>query len=265
MLDAKPSEVVVSFSDDICKDDFRPEHLTILACFIEFCRKTGCAVNLKSSSSIREFLDGELGLTQYWNKNEAYVPPANTDYLNLWKVETEKIEDHAKRVGAYFKSTKFRHKDLSPLSTCLLELYYNIIDHSECDNIAYSFVEYQREKDKVNIAVCDFGRGIAKSVQTVVPQLSDIDAVRKAIEPNFTIKSTSHNKGWGLHNVVGCCSNPDSIWIISNGVALITDGENERTTRLKTPFDGTLIMCSISLDHLPDEEINEGITDLSLI
>ncbi len=122
-------------------------------------------------------------------------------------------------------------------------------------------VEYDRRNSKVFIAVCDFGRGIAESVRTVLPEITDdVQAIKKAMEPRFTIRSTNHNAGLGLGNLRDYCTDPDSLWIISNDGALVTSGDIDRSVRLKRHFNGTLIMYSISLEHLEDNYIEEDLT-----
>lgn len=80
------------------------------------------------------------------------------------------------------------------------------------------------------------------------------------MEPRFTIRSTNHNAGLGLGNLRDYCTDPDSLWIISNDAALVTSGDNEKYVRLKTHFKGTLIMYSISLEHLEDNYIEDTLT-----
>ncbi|HBH09073.1 MAG TPA: hypothetical protein DDX40_06710 [Rikenellaceae bacterium] len=255
------NHLVVNISDDIAWEDLRPEHITSLACLIESCARKGCLAQLEMSKEIKDFLENELGMSRYWNLDEDYVRPGNDDILNLWKIEADGMEMHAKRVSEYFRTTKFQAKDLTPLEGSLTEAYYNVIDHSLCEGIAFSMVEYDRRINKVFISVCDFGRGIAESVRTVLPEITDdVQAIRKALEPRFTIRSTNHNAGLGLGNLRDYCTDPDSLWIISNDAALVTSGDNDRSVRLKKHFKGTLIIYSISLEHLEDNYIEDDLT-----
>lgn len=254
----------VVIDGNLQKCDMHPEHITSLACLIECCSRHKCPVQVNASDEIRKFLEAELDLTKYWNQNESYVASSNTDILNLWKIKEDEMDAHALRVGDYFRSTRFKHKDLSPISGSLTEAYYNVIDHSNCEGNAFSFVEYDRNEERINVAVCDFGRGIPNSVRTVLPELNDADAIRKALEPTFTINSTHHNAGLGLSNLRGYCTSDDDLWIISNGVALVVGADSERVVPLKEIFYGTLLLYSISLAHLYDEEIDEAtIMDLN--
>ncbi len=255
------NHLVVNISNDITRDKLRPEHITSLACLIESCARKGCHVQLETSKEIKGYLENELGISRYWNLHEDYVKPGNDDILNLWKIEADGMEMHAKRISEYFRTTKFQAKDLTPLEGSLTEAYYNVIDHSLCEGVAFSMVEYDRRINKVFISVCDFGRGIAESVRTVLPEITDdVQAIKKAMEPRFTIRSTNHNAGLGLGNLRDYCTDPDSLWIISNDGALVTSGDNDRSVRLKRHFKGTLIMYSISLEHLEDNYIEDDLT-----
>jgi hypothetical protein len=255
------NRLLVNIDDGITRDKLRPEHITSLACLIESCARKGCLVQMETSKEIKDYLENELKISRYWNLHESYVKPGNDDILNLWKIDPNGMEMHAKRISEYFRTTRFQAKDLTPLEGSLTEAYYNVIDHSLCEGIAFSMVEYDRSINKVFISVCDFGRGIAESVRTVLPEITDdVQAIMKAMEPRFTIGSTKHNAGLGLGNLRDYCTDPDSLWIISNDAALVTSGDNERYVRLKKHFKGTLIMYSISLEHLEDNYIEDTLT-----
>lgn len=255
------NRLLVNIDDGITRDKLRPEHITSLACLIESCARKGCLVQMETSKEIKDYLENELKISRYWNLHESYVKPGNEDILNLWKIDPNGMEMHAKRISEYFRTTRFQAKDLTPLEGSLTEAYYNVIDHSLCEGIAFSMVEYDRSINKVFISVCDFGRGIAESVRTVLPEITDdVQAIMKAMEPRFTIGSTKHNAGLGLGNLRDYCTDPDSLWIISNDAALVTSGDNERYVRLKKHFKGTLIMYSISLEHLEDNYIEDTLT-----
>lgn len=255
------NRLLVNIDDGITRDKLRPEHIKSLACLIESCARKGCLVQMETSKEIKDYLENELKISRYWNLHESYVKPGNEDILNLWKIDPNGMEMHAKRISEYFRTTRFQAKDLTPLEGSLTEAYYNVIDHSLCEGIAFSMVEYDRSINKVFISVCDFGRGIAESVRTVLPEITDdVQAIMKAMEPRFTIRSTKHNAGLGLGNLRDYCTDPDSLWIISNDAALVTSGDNERYVRLKKHFKGTLIMYSISLEHLEDNYIEDTLT-----
>lgn len=101
----------------------------------------------------------------------------------------------------------------------------------------------------MQIAVCDFGIGIGTSVRTVLPDASDEEALRKAIEPRFTVKSRMHNSGMGLDSIRGSSTEDQNMLILSNGAFLMAKGDSVRTKKLDFEFIGTLVYYKINLNH----------------
>jgi anti-sigma regulatory factor (Ser/Thr protein kinase) len=84
-----------------------------------------------------------------------------------------------------------------PIKACISELFNNIIEHTRYD-IGSIFVQYFPKENRVIVALSDFGLGIPEKVRSTVPNLSDSDAIPKAVEDGFTTRSTLGNKGHGL-------------------------------------------------------------------
>ena len=87
---------------------------------------------------------------------------------------------------------------LYTFQTCVSEMFNNIKDHSTLE-IGSVFAQHFPNIHRVGISVADFGRGIPASVRSVQPELSiDNDAIKRAVQPNFTAHSTPGNQGIGL-------------------------------------------------------------------
>jgi anti-sigma regulatory factor (Ser/Thr protein kinase) len=86
---------------------------------------------------------------------------------------------------------------LYPIKACLSEIFNNIKDHTRYD-IGSIFVQHFPQESRVIVAVSDFGLGIPDSVRTVVENVSDSDAILRAVQDGFTTRSTPGNKGIGL-------------------------------------------------------------------
>lgn len=246
----------------IQENDLRPEHITSLACLFEELINNGKHIYVKADNEVTQFLKEILHFGDYWNKGETFVNSSNASILNLWKVNDAEVDFHSKRIGEYFRRKEFEHKDLTALSGSILEVYYNVVDHSNSKGNAFSFISYDEIAKKVNVSVCDFGRGIADSVKSVLRWLTDAEAIKKAMEPRFTIRSESHNGGYGLDTIKSSCTEKDTLWIISNGAALVSMEDNEKTIDIEPKFNGTLVFYSISLEHLPELEIEDEIIEL---
>jgi hypothetical protein len=90
---------------------------------------------------------------------------------------------------------------LYTLQNSISEIFNNIKDHTTLD-IGSIFTQHFPNKNRVVIAVSDFGRGIPASVRTLYPDVSDADAIVMAVQDGFTTRSISTNFGRGLDTVM---------------------------------------------------------------
>jgi hypothetical protein len=86
---------------------------------------------------------------------------------------------------------------LHPLRVCLAELFNNIQDHTRFD-IGSVFVQHFPHERNVTCALSDMGVGIPGNVRQKLPDLSDSQAILKAVQAGFTTKSKPSNQGIGL-------------------------------------------------------------------
>ena len=138
----------------------------------------------------------------------------------------------------------------------MIEAYYNVFDHADANGNAFSLIKYDDDDERLHVAICDFGKGIAKSVRDFTPDITnDRDALLKSIETDFTVGSKSHNKGKGLDNILSCSS---VVRIFCNNALLLkTDAGGVSTFDVNFHFGGTLIYLEIDLSLTEDEEILE--------
>jgi anti-sigma regulatory factor (Ser/Thr protein kinase) len=90
---------------------------------------------------------------------------------------------------------------LADIRSCISELFHNIEDHTEYD-IGSIFVQHYPQEKRVLISLSDFGLGIPTKVREVAANLSDPQAIEKAVEEGFTTKSRTTNKGFGLNSLL---------------------------------------------------------------
>ena len=248
-------DIVLCLFPGISQDQMRPEHVVSFACLVEYFDQKGVGVNIDDTDQIYPYLMEQLKLSDYWMKRQNYVKSWNENILNLWRFDPQGMEMHALRIKEYLQNTFFKKKDLSAVASSLTEAFYNIMDHAYCQN-AFSLVSFDEDREVLNVAVCDFGIGIPTSVRKVRPDIvDDKQALKKAMMVRFTVKSTSHNAGYGLDNIRQCCTEDDYLWIISNKAALVVNGDIERVYDIGFNFVGTLLLYSISLSHFEDEEM----------
>ncbi len=246
--------LTISFGN-ISVNEISPEHVVSLACLVEYFYQQKVRIALDTNTECGKYFFDDLCLREYWANRQDYFPARNNMILNLWHVREGQIEAHARRITDYLKKGNLRHKDLSAVTNSLHEAYYNIVDHSRSNSNAFSMISYNTKTEVLNVAVCDFGIGVAQSVKNFDPTITDDKAaLKKASEANFTVRSAQHNAGMGLYNIRCVCTDDDDLWIISNNAALRLTSDNERATDLDFEFGGCLLTYSVSLSHFIDEE-----------
>lgn len=247
-------QVILSFGH-LPVSKIQPEHIVSLACLVESLTKRKVHVSILTNEECGKYFSSTLKLSEYWKGGQDYAQAEQETVLNLWHIKPDKTEEHARRTTEYLKNRFFKNKDLSAVTLSLLEAYYNINDHSHFDGNAFSMLSFDEKTEVLNVAVCDFGIGIARSVRDFDPTIDDDKkALLKATEANFTVQSAAHNAGMGLYNIQGVCTDDDTMWIISNAAALGITNKNERAIDLDFNFQGCLLTYSISLSHFEDEE-----------
>ena len=250
-------QVSLSFGD-LPVSRIQPEHIVSLACLVESLTSKKVNVSIFLNEECGKYFSSTLKLSEYWKGGQDYAPAEHETVLNLWHVKADRTEEHARRTTQYLKNSFFKNKDLSAVTLSLLEAYYNINDHSKFEGNAFSMLSFDEETEVLNVAVCDFGIGIATSVKNYDSSIeNDKEALKKAVEANFTVQSTEHNAGMGLYNIKSVCTDKDTLWIISNGAALGITSTNERAIDMGFDFRGCLLTYSISLSHFEDEETLE--------
>lgn len=150
------------------------------------------------------------------------------------------------------------------LKSCLTELYYNVFDHAEANGIAFSYIHYDDEEEVIHIAICDFGKGIAKTIKDAYRNISDDkEALIKSLERGVTSKSNTHNAGFGLDNIISALSN-STLRIVSNNAILFyrKNGEISETKTYDMPFclNGTLIYFDLPVSGFENTEIRDEFT-----
>lgn len=235
-------------------EKFEAVHLACLACFIEYFHKKGCVMAV--ANNVRDFIFDILNWSAYWAGHQDYAEAKDATIFNLWRITDEGKEVHSRQVYDFLKRGPFRQKDLSAVPNSLLEAYYNIFDHAEADGIAFSFIRYIEDEQKLSVAICDFGKGIAASVKEKCPNIeNDSSAIELAMKDRFTIRSKIHNRGLGLGNIRTACTDEDALRIISNRGFLITRRNEINRRENNFNFPGTLIFYDLTLSHFENEEI----------
>lgn len=240
---------------DFPAHSIKPEHIASLACLIEEFYRSGIHVTLNRNSAVGEILWSKYRIRQYWAGGQNYAETEDDRILNLQRIVDEEKELYGKRVSEFLKARYFQKKDMTPVDSSITEALYNISDHADAGGNAFSMVMYDDERAELHVAVCDFGKGTARTVKDYLKgDISDGEALLKAMEDRFTIGSSSHNGGLGLGNILSSCTEKDYMWIVSNGAILVANAGNKRIIEMTPEFKGTLVFYSMSLSHFEEEE-----------
>lgn len=249
--------VRLKFDNQLSPDTIDSAHFVVLACFIESLDRKGYMISLDRTSPLGEYLWDTLKFRDYWAGHQNYVAAKENSIFNLWRVVDEEKEVHSQCIHDYLKQRRFfQRKDLSAVKSSLDEVYYNIFDHAEAEGNAFSLIKFDRHTQKLYVAVCDFGKGVAKKIRDKFPEIADdAAAIRKAMEYKFTIGSQQHNMGMGLDNILMTCRENDTLQIISNNGFINAKRDHIQAGLNTFSLDGTLIFYELSLSHFEDMEI----------
>lgn len=252
-----PHNISLSFKSNIRKEDIEPVHLVTLACLIQYLIDKGHSVFMNSSNhELYAYIFNDLDFSAYWKGGKNHVD-ANTsnNIFNLWRIVDSEKDLYAKNVELYFNKL-FCKKDLSAINVCLVEAFYNVFDHAEANKNAFSLLRYDDVNNKLLVAIADFGIGIVNSVRNFNNISDDIEAIKWALQDHSTVKSTTHNMGMGMGNILAIAS---SARIFSgNALCVIFPPHNKKWFNINFRFPGTLIYLDIDLNSFEDAEILES-------
>lgn len=159
-------------------------------------------------------------------------------------------------------------RSLAEFKTCYSELFNNISDHTRLD-IGCIFSQHFPngafpKGGCIETAIADFGVGIPASVRQKIPEVSDANAILKAVEEGFTTKGVPGNRGAGLNYLLQrvVLGNGGHVTIFS-GYAIVRfanlRGEIVPTVTADGGFSpGTLIEVTLRADTFREIEEEEG-------
>ena len=174
----------------------------------------------------------------------------------MWRINDAEKETRSRQIAEYLEKRFFKNKDLSAVQLSIAEAFYNVFDHADADGNAWSYMVFDQAKQKLYVAICDFGVGIAKKVRDHLPTITnDADAIEKAMEERFTTQSKEYNGGRGLGSIQFACTDDDVLRIVSNSGLLFIKCETIRKYVHNFRLPGTLIYYELSLQHFGDKEI----------
>lgn len=243
-------EIVLDFAPNLSKSDLRPVHIVTYACLIQYLDDKNYTVRQgQTNQPIANYIYEELGLKKYW-RGSNHEDTIDQNVFNLWRIVESEKDLYSKRVEEYFKRNYFYNKDLSRISLSLVEAFYNIFDHAKAQNNAFVHMKYDEPNQVLSVAIADLGLGIVNTVKNARSDIqNDTEALLEAIKDNFTISSTSHNRGKGLENILACTA---TARIISGSAMLLKQGDSIKAIPVDYVFPGSVLYFDIDLSNLED-------------
>jgi hypothetical protein len=145
------------------------------------------------------------------------------------------------------------------LSYSLREIMRNVVEHSDADRIGFC-AQYWPVKQRVEVAVMDWGVGIRKGLQQN-PKLQptcDSDAIQLALMPGVSGKGERvkrlrnkdqwTNSGYGLYMTSRLCRNGGTFFLGSGDHGLLLSGRS--VLPRSWGLEGTSIRMQMSVDNL---------------
>ena len=259
LLNKSITQLHICLENKITRKVFEPYHFVTLSCLIGYAKSLGIKTWLLcKDNELQNFIFEDARIREYITNSipQVFHSPEN-NHFNLWKIDNVYYTNYCIALNKFFENTYFNGKDLSGLNNCITELIQNVIDHSGCDNNSFFCISYEEQKQNINLAICDFGMGIAKSLT----QFSDDEqALKMCLKRGISANTQKHNQGLGMDNIISTMAQYDAMRIISNRAMLFKSAKDELTFRLDFEFVGTLIYMSININSFEDIEILEQLT-----
>lgn len=153
------------------------------------------------------------------------------------------------------------------LQLCLFELAQNVLDHSESTVGGFMSAKAFRNEREVRFAIADMGVGLRRALaqEPRYRFATDKEALRNALIPGVTSKSSTHNMGQGLDTLSSIVKNNGGF------LALFSQGARIRVEHAKTdvaglapcpPFPGTIAVVRLKIpppEAGADESVEKGI------
>lgn len=247
--DAKASLVTFDFGG---LEFIEPVGVVILSNLVEYLRRCGATVRFTGHGSPTvaiKFLDDSQFFRQYTGKQvfpTSAVRPT-TIPLNIIRKDQSQEYLHHTLMPWVGRITGLSVGSLEGVRTSLEEVLHNVSDHSGVD-FGCTFAQHFPNKNTIQVAISDFGRGIPDVVRTKVPEASDTWALRLACQEGFTTKSNVQNRGAGLPTLMRYVTQRTggNVLLVAGAAALTASLSPNGTTGMSTrrargSYPGTLV------------------------
>lgn len=242
------------------------DDIVLLACLLDLYYREDLNIKfINGTAYLNKHLSG-IKFKKYWSKDfnrDKFTFTYNENTLCLWHISPGMISDYSQYAKKYYERIPdFKGKDLIPLTSNMSEIFNNIFDHSFSKVNGYIITQYSNGPKKISFSVCDFGIGIAKSLNDYYEKkgenrISDSLAIKNSLITGVSSFTTDRNRGFGLSHVLNFTEHFDGEISIhsNNGYLNKKSKENYFLKETGYNFSGTLIKVEINSAEF--EEIDE--------
>lgn len=258
--DAKCSTVVFDFARLAFVE---PVGVVVLSNVIEYFKLLKCKVkftNHTQQTAGTKFLDDSLFFQRYLGKKLFGAAPVRSTTVPLNLIHSQRAQEYLLKtlmpwVG---DAVGMSSESLAGVRVSLEEILHNVRDHSGVQ-VGCTFAQHFPNRNRIQIAISDFGAGIPNVVRTKLAETTDPAALRLACQEGFTTKSNVQNRGAGLPTLIKYVTqqNGGNV-LIAAGVGHLSAAPSPKgphpfkiTTRTADGFyPGTLVRVILRTDTL---------------
>jgi len=254
-LDARCSSIILDFSD---LRFIEPVGVVILSNIIESLKKSKVKYSIQNHNTrtdANKYLD-DAGFFRTYTGSAVfndYHRRLTTIPLKLVANQDATHFPYAELIPWIAQEVGLTAESLAAVRTSIEEVFHNIRDHSGV-GVGCVFAQHFPNKNEIQVAISDFGRGIPTSVRTVKAEATDQEALRLACQEGFTTKSNVRNRGAGLPNLMRYIPQRNGGTIlVSSGSANVSATKGDRAPKI-TPrstngyYPGTLVRAVLRTD-----------------
>lgn len=199
-------EIVLDFSS--LTSFIEPCGVTILSNLIQWLEKRNVTVHLLPGAVDKgecpnKFLDDSMFFEHHLGEKLSRFSQVRKTTIPLKKVDASSPIPWLITIFTPWLSRQLgvNPKQLVTIQVCIEEVLNNIRDHAEEKN-GCIFAQYIPGNNEVVVSISDFGVGVPYKVQQIMPELTEADALLKAVQRGFSTQSTPQNRGFGLDNLI---------------------------------------------------------------
>lgn len=235
---------------------FNAEFTTLIGTLFSIFHQNGYTIYIsKNINPATKTILQKNGFLAHYNLGEKIADTYNSTipYLVAKSKEIKQIDSYLEEKVIPKINYHISHEKVEVINSALFELIHNIKDHSQSD-LVFMCGQYYHSKKKLVFAIADIGISIPINIQKHTQmKFSDTESVDWAVKKGNSTKDIA-SSGLGLYDIKENLKGQGSVCIISNlAYWHVEDSGEVITKQLESPYPGSLIMISFSLEDTSEK------------